>query len=259
MRKRKSKIWSTSKDDLAKIVSSASSFSEILRSLSLTTKGTSNFGSLKKRLVEDCIDYSHIRLGICSNKGRKFPNAPKASLENILVVGSSYNRGNLKKRLIKEGLLEYKCNKCGISDGWQGEFISLQLDHINGVPDDNRLCNLRLLCPNCHSQTRNFSGRANKKMISLKIIKIREPRSSKRPSKEDLQSLLWVEPTVKIAKKYGVSDNAVAKWCRCYGLSKPPRGYWARLQSSVVEALTCSDQVGEGSIPSSALKAVEQL
>ena len=64
----------------------------------------------------------------------------------------------MKARLIKEGYIEYKCAICGIKD-WLGQPLSLQLDHINGINDDHRLENLRLLCPNCHSQTDTYAGK----------------------------------------------------------------------------------------------------
>jgi 5-methylcytosine-specific restriction endonuclease McrA len=68
----------------------------------------------------------------------------------------------LKSRLLKEKLIEYKCVKCGNTGEWQGEPLSLQLDHINGNNKDHRLENLRLLCPNCHSQTKTYSGKNSK-------------------------------------------------------------------------------------------------
>lgn len=80
-------------------------------------------------------------------------------LEQILVEHSTYvSFHNLKPRLVKAGLLEYKCSWCGCID-WLGEPIALQLDHINGVRSDNRIENLRFLCPNCHSQTRTWGRR----------------------------------------------------------------------------------------------------
>jgi len=70
-----------------------------------------------------------------------------------------YPTDKLKKRLVKEGILEYNCSSCGIGDEWNGKPITLQLDHINGVNNDHRLDNLRMLCPNCHSQTDTWCGR----------------------------------------------------------------------------------------------------
>lgn len=228
--KRKSKVWAVDRDELAKLVANSTTLSSVLKALGLTTKGTSNFHSLKKRLEEDNIDYHHIKLGLDSNKGRKFPSSKKIPLEKILVENSSYSRDALKIRLVKEGLLDYKCSECGLIE-WNGKPLSLQLDHKNGVHNDNRLFNLRFLCPNCHSQTKNFAGKASRKRVKLKVVNVRK---NKRPLRIDLEMLLWKVPTVKIADMYGVTDKAVEKWVKYYGLTKPPRGYWSSSQSSVV-------------------------
>ena len=73
-------------------------------------------------------------------------------------------RAGVRKRLLDEGLLKARCSDCGISH-WQGRELSLHRDHLNGLNEDNRLINLRLLCPNCHSQTPTFSGRNVKKNL----------------------------------------------------------------------------------------------
>ena len=75
-----------------------------------------------------------------------------------LIVGVNTSRSYLKKRIIKEKLLDYHCQICGI-DSWQGQPLSLHLDHIDGNRFDSRLENLRFLCPNCHSQTPTFAGK----------------------------------------------------------------------------------------------------
>ena len=81
-------------------------------------------------------------------------------MEEILVENSSYtNRTRLKERLIKEKLLEYKCSICQNNGIWLNKELTLQLDHINGINNDNRIENLRFLCPNCHSQTDTYSGK----------------------------------------------------------------------------------------------------
>jgi len=94
----------------------------------------------------------------------KKPMRPKA-LEAVMVKNSTYHRGNLKRQLLAGGYLinccyNTKCVLYGIVDPvWADEAITLHLDHINGVANDHRLENLRMLCPNCHSQTESFAGR----------------------------------------------------------------------------------------------------
>jgi 5-methylcytosine-specific restriction endonuclease McrA len=79
-------------------------------------------------------------------------------LTDLLTVGPVRNRNNIKLRLLGAGLKDGSCEDCGITD-WRGRPLSMALHHVNGDGRDNRLENLRLLCPNCHSQTENFAGR----------------------------------------------------------------------------------------------------
>lgn len=104
----------------------------------------------------------------------------KKDLNKILVEKSTYSRALLKKRLVDENILKEECVLCFIGSEWNDKPLVLQLDHINGIHNDNRLENLRLLCPNCHSQTDTWCGRgtrsANKehpgktKRITKKLI-----------------------------------------------------------------------------------------
>jgi 5-methylcytosine-specific restriction endonuclease McrA len=82
------------------------------------------------------------------------------SNDELFVEKSKHTNEYIKNRILTEKLLDYKCSECGINS-WCGKKLVLELDHINGVNNDNRLTNLRLLCPNCHSQTDTFRGRGN--------------------------------------------------------------------------------------------------
>lgn len=224
--------------------------------------------------VKDCLEYLGLRAAggnykqfesWCHRHGLTPPTQDKSTrmlayhrwnmipLSEVLVKNSSYSRGSLKRRLVSEGVLKEVCTICGLSSQWHGNRLSLQLDHINGVYNDNRIENLRMLCPNCHSQTENFSGKKRRKRhrnqqivcsecneviskhsiskLCRKCSAIRHNfanRKAKRPDKEELRKMIWSKPTTQIAKDFGVSDKAIEKWCKSYGISKPPRGYWAK-------------------------------
>jgi 5-methylcytosine-specific restriction endonuclease McrA len=89
------------------------------------------------------------------NRGAVVPRPQSMPIEQLLVNGQQRGRNHLKSRLFAAGLKENKCEDCGLFL-WQGKRLSLALHHINGDGHDNRLENLALLCPNCHSQTPNF-------------------------------------------------------------------------------------------------------
>ena len=86
-----------------------------------------------------------------------------APLATYLISGRRTNRTHLKTRLLAEGLKENRCERCGICD-WLGSPLAIALHHANGDGLDNRLENLVMLCPNCHSQTDNFSGRGRRRL-----------------------------------------------------------------------------------------------
>ena len=110
---------------------------------------------IKKRINDMNLDISHFKY-----------SKPK-NIKDLCIENGKYHRGGLKRRLIKAGILKEECYICKLGKIWQDKPLTLQLDHINGKNTDNRISNLRLLCPNCHSQTSTFSGRKNRKFPNL--------------------------------------------------------------------------------------------
>jgi hypothetical protein len=107
-----------------------------------------HFNTFKKyALMYGCYQTNQSGKGISKNIGPQ----RKTLLEY-------HSRAGARKRILRDQLLDYKCDSCGINE-WNGKSISLELDHINGKRDDHRLENLQFLCPNCHSQTKTFRGR----------------------------------------------------------------------------------------------------
>lgn len=111
--------------------------------------------TLNQYLVEMNIDYA----GNMSGKGTL---KSKVQLYDILSNKIAFHTGQLKKRLIFDKILENKCCECSNTGEWNGKPMTLELDHINGDSNDNSLENLRILCPNCHSQTPTFRKKKTK-------------------------------------------------------------------------------------------------
>ena len=144
-------------DRFAAAVADNISIGGVLSQLGVGVSGT-NYRRVHNMVSDLQLDTSHW-LGMGFLRGKTHSWSPSKPLSEILVARSTYhNLFQLKKRLIQASLMRYACASCGLSD-WQGRTLVLQLDHLNGVGDDHRLENLRLLCPNCHSQTTTYCGR----------------------------------------------------------------------------------------------------
>ena len=139
-------------------VNSSLSYAQVLEKLGLKIAG-SNYDTVKRKIKELNLDTSHMT-GKAWNQGERFIIIkPAEPLSKVLVEHSTYiNSNNLRKRLLKEGIKEYKCECCNRTE-WLGKPIKLELHHINGIKDDLRIENLQILCPNCHAYTDNYRGK----------------------------------------------------------------------------------------------------
>ena len=152
-------------EQLIEAVKQSRSVRQVLSRLGLREAG-GNYKSVGNHIKELGIDTSNLK-GKGWLKGEKNLNPkPAKPLKDILIDGSYTQTYKLKYRLIKEGLLDYKCSikGCSITNTWNGKQINLRLDHINGKNDDNRLENLRLVCPNCDSQSETYCGKNKKRL-----------------------------------------------------------------------------------------------
>lgn len=149
--------------DLIEAVKSSLSIRCVLEKLGKCTQGGGSYNQIKTDLKRLGLDVSHFT-GKGHLKGRAHNWATRTPLENILVCNSEYtNRTALKNRLLKEGLLKNECAVCNLKGEWNGKQLTMILDHVNGVNNDNRKENLRMICPNCNSQQATFAGRNMKR------------------------------------------------------------------------------------------------
>jgi len=167
-------------------------------------------------------------------------------LEEVLVEGSRYQRALLKERLFAAGLKDRRCELCGQGELWHGRRMSLILDHVNGIADDNRLANLRVVCANCNATLDTHCGRNNTRPPAERACArcgtVFRPRSDRhrycsracgqraarrrgpspgsrrldRPPYDQLLAEIAELGYLGVGRSYGVSENAVRKWRLAY-------------------------------------------
>lgn len=144
---------------LAPIVAAASSIRDVLRELGLTMTGGSH-ALIKRAIAKHGIDTSHFTpySGVKTARTKAEYLLP----ENVFVKNPRASVSHVR-RLARIHVTPYQCKKCENPGEWMGEPVTLQLDHINGDNSDQRIDNLRWLCPNCHSQTETWGFKSREK------------------------------------------------------------------------------------------------
>jgi hypothetical protein len=224
-----------SEEEARAAVAAARSHSDAMVRLGVRPAG-GNHATFKKYLALWGISTDHFDWG-----GARPPRREALPLDEVLVEGSNYERKRLKVRLVEAGLKRLQCEMCGQGEMWRGLRMALILDHINGVWNDNRLENLRMLCPNCNATLDTHCGRKNRRKVLDRACgycgKTFVPKYAKqrfcsrpcgvhhnapalrrveRPPEEQLLAEISATSYLAVAGKYGVSDNAIRKWVRAY-------------------------------------------
>lgn len=148
------KIYELTDEQFISIIKNSTTIAEVLFKLGYSTKGNSwGFSMVRRRMDE-------LNLSSSDFKGKSVYLKQKKQIEekDILKPNCKHTRAVLRRFVLRNNLIPYKCAICGCVE-WQGKTLSLELDHINGINNDNRLENLRFLCPNCHSQTTTYGSR----------------------------------------------------------------------------------------------------
>jgi hypothetical protein len=211
------KINTIDKNQLCEIINKSEYLSEVMRTIGVDNHG-GNYRKLIRRLEKD--GTSNIIKKFRKNFGSgKHKIKSIEQLSEVLTANSKVKRGYIKKELIKHNILKEVCYVCGQLPMWCDKKLVLVLDHINGICNDYRIENLRLLCPNCNSQTDTFAGKNRKyKKIDTKVFTNKDRTYTRkiadRPTLETLKADVKELGYRGTGRKYKVTDNTIRKWLR---------------------------------------------
>jgi hypothetical protein len=238
-----------SEDEARAAVAASNSYADALRRLGMRPAG-GNHRTLRKYVEQIWhISVDHFDPDRARNDALR---RPPIALSSVMVEGSTYSRAHLKSRLFKEGLKARACELCGQGEMWMGRGMALILDHVNGVANDHRLENLRVVCPNCAATLDTHCGRQNRvecyprtclhcgeefwpayatQRYCSRYCGVRhrgdgrsqpERRKVSRPPYTHLLREIRDLGYTGTGRRYGVSDNAIRKWVKQYERERVP-------------------------------------
>lgn len=217
-----------SNDEFEEIVNNSLTYKEIAQKCGYSNNSGRSQQIIKDRIKSQNLDFQTIHTARIQR-----------SDDEIFISDSPVDQSTLRRRYFIGQYSEYKCAICGQEPFWNGKELTLTLDHINGHNKDDRLENLRWICPNCDRQLSTFAGKniireKNKNYCidcGVEIIQssIRCQKCSaiinglnnrivERPERDILKSLIRSTSFCAIGRKYNISDNAIRKWCKSYNL-----------------------------------------
>ena len=214
-------------EELKEIVQYSQSLNDLCKNLGYKCISGRTGDIVKSRLKKYNIDYSHFTL----------VNKTERTFENSFCKNSTASSNYIRKHFLEEHTEKYICAICGQPPYWNNKKLVLTLDHINGDHSDNRLENLRWVCPNCDRQLDTFAGKnKNNKTqkkhcidcgqeisyyaIRCNVCEGKLRRKVERPTKEELKILIRNKSFVEIGKMFKVSDNSIRRWCDEYSLPR---------------------------------------
>ena len=220
-------------EEIKQIVAISTSYKDFARNIGYSNSPSGDTIKNIQRWLEP-YDTSHFGIN------KKAPE--KRTIENVFIENSTASQKVLRDWYEKGQYSKYECAICGQEPFWQGKELTLILDHINGINKDDRLENLRWVCPNCNQQLETTGSRnPNRKVFAKKyyccdcgkeIWKgasrcekcnniFRTTSIEDLPiSREELKNLIRISPFTEIGRQFHMTDNAVRKWCDKFNLPR---------------------------------------
>lgn len=226
------KIENFTNEELIVILKQSSSLRQFIKKIGYKSTSDDVYDLIKKELIKRKIDITKFNFEKTTNRN--------INIQDIFIENSQVDQSTLRKYITNKNLLEYRCQICGLFPFWNNKDLTLTLDHINGNNKDNRLNNLRWVCPNCDRQLPTFGGRNQTKKIknfcidcgkeitkyasrckscSNKKFSYKKHQCQFKIDWPDLSVLLQMVKQTnyeEVARQLGVSSNAIRKHIKKY-------------------------------------------